>query len=253
MTRAARLLFLIPAYNEEDNLGRVLETLGGLVAGRAVDQVIVVNDGSRDRTREVALAYRRTLPVVVIDHATNLGPGAAFRTGFRAALAAAAPDDVIVTLEADGSTDLGILPLMLQQIDAGSDLSLASCYAPGGRVCNLPIGRRWLSRCGNRLFRAWLRVEGIHTYSSFFRAYRCGALQSAVSVYGDGLITEAGFVSVVEVLVKLRQLGCRITEVPAVLDWGDRSGGSKLRPVATIGRHLAFLARQGWWKSSATP
>ena len=90
-----RVAVLIPAYNEADNLGYVLDRIPGEVCGRAIE-VLVVDDGSRDGTADVA----RDRGVAVARHVINRGGGAALRTGYRLMVDSGA--EIVVTLDADG-------------------------------------------------------------------------------------------------------------------------------------------------------
>src|SRR4051794_6718980 len=90
-----RVAIVIPAYNEEDNVATVLERIPENVCG-VQTAVLVVDDGSRDRTGDIA----REHGAAVARHVTNLGGGAALRTGYRLMSDSAAR--VVVTLDADG-------------------------------------------------------------------------------------------------------------------------------------------------------
>jgi hypothetical protein len=90
-----RVAVVIPAYNEEDNIGSVLPRIPETVCG-VETAVLVVDDGSRDRTGDVA----REHGAAVARHVTNLGGGAALRTGYRMMSDSGA--SVVVTLDADG-------------------------------------------------------------------------------------------------------------------------------------------------------
>jgi hypothetical protein len=90
-----RVAVVIPAYNEEDNIGTVLPRIPATVCG-VETAVLVVDDGSRDRTGAIA----RELGASVARHVTNLGGGAALRTGYR--LMSDSGASVVVTLDADG-------------------------------------------------------------------------------------------------------------------------------------------------------
>ncbi|HEX2922507.1 MAG TPA: glycosyltransferase family 2 protein [Chloroflexota bacterium] len=249
---SCRVIFVIPAYNEEHNIGCLLRGLAGLERGRLDFSVIVVNDGSWDRTREVATGCGVGLPIEVIDHPTNLGVGAAFRTGFTAALMKARPADIIVSMEADNTSDLSILHQMLKQIETGSDVSLASCYAPKGGVLGTTPSRVLFSKAANLIIERLYGVSEVHTYSSFYRAYRASALFLGFETYGDAFISEPGFVCVVEVLVKLHRLGLKLTEIPMILDGSRRAGTSKMRVTHTVLGYLTFILHDAtrhlrWW------
>jgi len=90
-----KVAVVIPAYNEEDNIGAVLPRIPESVCGVPIE-VLVVDDGSRDRTGDIA----REHGAAVARHVTNLGGGAALRTGYR--LTSDSGATVVVTLDADG-------------------------------------------------------------------------------------------------------------------------------------------------------
>jgi hypothetical protein len=90
-----RVAIVIPAYNEEDNIAHVLERIPSSVCGLDT-AVLVMDDGSRDRTGEIA----REHDAAVARHVTNLGGGAALRTGYR--LMVDSGSQIVVTLDADG-------------------------------------------------------------------------------------------------------------------------------------------------------
>jgi hypothetical protein len=90
-----RVAVVIPAYNEEDSIGQVLSRIPATVCGLETT-VLVMDDGSRDRTGDIA----REHGVAVARHVTNLGGGAALRTGYRLMVDSGAR--IVVTLDADG-------------------------------------------------------------------------------------------------------------------------------------------------------
>jgi len=231
-------IFVIPALDEEANLPRVLAELeardalwspGGLV--------VVVDDGSTDATADIADTWPGPLPVRALRLGRNLGPGVAFRRGFRDALAIAGPDALIVTLEADSTSDLDALEVMLAHAADGADVVLASVHG-GGRLLNTSWTRRLLSAGASHATRRALGLDA-RTVSSFFRVYRAAALRHAFHVHGDSLILEPGFACKAEILMKLDRLGARVAEVPVSLDSARRIGASKmplLRTAAAYGR-----------------
>lgn len=237
------LVVVVPAYNEEDNIGTFLDRIQTLPEHLHLQRIIVVDDGSVDNTRVIALSYADRLPVRVQSHQRNQGVGQAFRTGFAAALEVAQPLDVIVTIEADNTGDLGILPEMVRQIGDGSDLVLASCYASGGGIQGSNWFRMLLSKAANLILKIAFPGPKVATYSSFYRAYRSEILRRAMLHYGDRFIEEPGFVCMVEVLIKISRLTDRITEVPMLLSIDERIGNSKMRVFRTIVGYLRFIVR----------
>ena len=90
-----KIAILVPAYNEAENIGLVLDQMPAEVCGMATE-TLVVDDGSRDGTGDVAAQHG----AVVARHVTNRGGGAALRTGYRLMVESGA--EVVVTLDADG-------------------------------------------------------------------------------------------------------------------------------------------------------
>lgn len=236
-------LFVIPAFNEEANLPRLfaeLEEHGNLFSPGS--RLIIVDDGSEDATAEIVDAYDGPLPVELVRLGKNQGPGAAFRAGFAAALDAVPDEALVVTLEADTTSDLAALPSMLRRADAGAGLVLASVHG-GGAMANVSAFRRLLSRGAGFTVRRALGVQA-HTVSSFFRVYRASLLRDAANHYGENLIRERGFACKAELLAKLDRLGAQIEEVPVNLDGSKRVGESKMRVLPTLIGYWRLMARQ---------
>ena len=168
----------------------------------------------------------------------NQGPGAAFRTGFDAALEHAEPDALIVTLEADTTSDLGALPQMLDEVHRGADVVLADWQMVG-----VSAHRRLLSAGAGWVVRKGLGLEAT-TVSSFFRVYRASTLREASRRYGEHLIRERGFACKAELLAKLASMGARIVEVPVSLDWSRRNGESKMPVFKTMLAYWRMLFRE---------
>ena len=236
-------VFVIPAYNEEANVPRLLadlESRPGLWADGG--WVILVDDGSTDRTVEVARAHDGDLPVEVLVAERNGGPGKAFDRGFRRALTFCSRDELIVTLESDTTSDLDAVEAMLAAARGGADVVLASHHG-NGSLANVSAHRRFLSRAASSVIRRGGGLDA-STVSSFFRVYRADVLHRGYERYGDTFIRERGFACKAEILMKLSRLGITIAEVPVTLDWSKREGESKMKVLPTMGGYARLMARQ---------
>jgi dolichol-phosphate mannosyltransferase len=239
--RARMLIIIIPAYNEDKNIASLLENIAALGSSLDEYRIFVIDDGSRDNTVEIVHSFEKKIPITIISHQTNLGVGAVFRTGFEAALKIADSSDVLVTMEADNTSDLAILPEMLKKLRAHSDVVLASCYARGGKIEGTDLWRKVLSWGANLLLVLAFPIPGVKTYSSFYRVYNAGFLQKAFEDYKGKLIEQPGFVCMVEVLVKLYRVNARIAEVPMVLRINMRKDASKMRVWRTVHDYISFI------------
>ena len=233
---------VVPVLNEEPNIGGLVLRLKEALQPFAPYRLLFVDDGSTDGTVEVLKGQGPEIEVV--SHPTNLGPGAAFRTGFTRVLADLTAADLVLTLEGDGTSDLAILPRMLSRIrHEDDDIVLASCYLFGGGIKRTSLHRVGLSHIANGLVKQTLGLSGLATLSSFFRIYQGRALLRLRTAGGDRLFETDGFESQIEILHLAAKIGLRISEVPMVLDGSRRLGRSKMKILRTSLAYLRLVAR----------
>ncbi len=194
----ADLWVVIAAYNEEP---RLAATLFGLRA-RGYENIVVVDDGSRDRTSDIALASK----VWVLRHLLNLGQGAALQTGISFALGRGAA--TIVTFDADGQHDPDEIPVMAAPVrDGTAEVALGSRFL--GRAENIPFTRKLVLKGGvvfTRLF-SGIRVTDTH---NGFRAFSRSAAEKLK-------ITQNRMAHASEILDQVQTLGLRFVEVPVTI------------------------------------
>jgi glycosyltransferase involved in cell wall biosynthesis len=127
-----KIFFVIPAYNEEKSIGRVVDEL----KKAGYDNIIVIDDGSRDRTSNEAKKRK----VISLKHVINRGQGAALKTGIDCALKNGA--DIIVTFDSDGQHRIEDLDAMLKPVVSGEvDVTLGSRFL---KKTDMPLGRKIL-------------------------------------------------------------------------------------------------------------
>jgi len=236
------LRILISAYNEQDQIGQLLVNIDNVLGSSEPYEILVVDDGSTDKTAEVLLSYEKEFPVSMLRHPQNLGVSSAFRNGFDRILENCSPDDFVLTMEANKNADPKIIPDMIEASQSGSDLVLASCYAPGGKVIGDPLFRLVLSMGINFLLRI-LFPCGVHTYTSFYRLYRCSLLKELKTRTRNRYFTSEGFVCMADMLLKARKIkGIKISEVPLVLRSDIDVSGSKMKISRTIFGYVTLVA-----------
>ncbi|HEV2902865.1 MAG TPA: glycosyltransferase [Gaiellaceae bacterium] len=239
ITQAVPNLFVVPAFNEEANLPRLFADLESRPAlFPPGSRLLIVDDGSQDDTAAIVDRYSGPLPAEVIRLGRNQGPGAAFRAGFAAALEQCDGEALVVTLEADTTSDLDALPEMIRRAYTGAELVLASWV-----MVNVSHFRRILSEGAAKIINRILGVEA-KTVSSFYRVYRASTLRAAAARYGEALIREPGFACKAELLSKLSSMSVRIEEVDVGLDTSKRVGDSKMPIFKTIFHYWRLMARQ---------
>jgi dolichol-phosphate mannosyltransferase len=244
-----RALWLaLPAYNEERSLPALLERCIPVARTLAAEsrelRVLVVDDGSKDRTIETARAFEGRLALEVVPHGVNRGLGAALRTCLTSALARAGLDDAIATMDADNTHDPALLPDMWRLLERErADVVIASRYEPGGEEIGLSPVRRVLSRGASFLLSVVTPVPGARDYTCGYRVYRASTLRRAADAWGERLVEESGFTCMAEVLLKLGRGGARVREWPLVLRYDLKEGASKMKVLRTIRRYFAMSAR----------
>jgi O-antigen/teichoic acid export membrane protein len=183
----------IPCYNEERFIGGVVRRVA-----QYVDRVLVVDDGSTDRTAEVAEGAGAT----VIRHAANRGPGAAYRTCFQAARESGA--GVLITLDGDEQHNPDELPRLLSPLLEGqAELVIGSRFLEPYEIARY---RKFGIDVITFLYNLGSKVKVVDAQSCY-RGYSKRALENL-------RITEDGFGFSVELLVQARHRGLSILEVP---------------------------------------
>ena len=233
--------FVIPAYNEAENIPRLLADLAP-VARELGARVIIVDDGSTDGTGEVIREHAQDMHLAVVTHTVNRGLGTAINTGIRAAL------ERVLRRRRDrhprGRHDLRPL----------RPAAHARALRPGRRRrARLGLRARRQDRRRRRLapaasksvsntFRYLGGLREMHTLSSLYRVYRAGTLRRAADTYGYLLVREPGFAANVELLLKLYNAGASVAEVPTVNDWTTRKGESKMQLKPTVLAYFRVMA-----------
>jgi len=198
-----------PMYNEGGAIRNNLEKL--LTALARLDrswELIVVNDGSTDGCGDqVAALAAGEARLRLFGYPQNRGRGYALRLGFKHARGG-----TIVTTESDLSWGPDIVEKLLDGLDAQDcDMIVASPHGPGGRLENVPPGRRFLSRFGNKILQHATQSP-ITMLSGMTRAYRRHVID-ALFLEQDGKEIH------LEIISQADALGFRIGEIPAVLRW----------------------------------
>ena len=163
---------LIPAFNEEESITGTVEAIRQFEPYVRALQIIVINDGSSDRTGEIA----RTLPVTLLEHETNLGYGAGLKNGLRNA-----KYDFILIADADGTYPLEDIPRLLAD---AKDYSMVVGARTGAIVKVPPLRKpgKWII---TRLAE-YLSNRKIPDLNSGFRIFRKDVAMRFIELYPDG-------------------------------------------------------------------
>lgn len=205
-----KILVVVPAYNEENSIGGVI---GDLTDNFPGGDILVVNDGSRDRTSETA----SNLGAKVIDLPYNLGIGGAMQTGFRYALKGGY--DAAIQFDGDGQHRADEIPKILVPYQRGdADLVVGSRFlSEGGFTSSIQrkLGSKILSFVVSSLI-----GKRLTDTTSGFRLYGKKTIEFFSVLYPEDYPE-------VEALILAHKKGLRVSEVPAEID-ARKSGRSSI-------------------------
>jgi glycosyltransferase involved in cell wall biosynthesis len=195
----------VPAYNAEDTIEELIERIRGSLE---YPKIIVVNDGSMDKTREKALSKG----AVVLDHESNKGKGAALRTAF-GHIAEKTDSGLIVTIDADLQHKPEEIPKLVEGLDrAGADLAIGSRRRLG---TGMPL-HRILSNTVTSFLMSLRTGIKIKDGQCGFRIFKIGVLKK-IELESDGYEAETEF------LIKVAKQGFKISFVPVETIYGNEN------------------------------
>jgi glycosyltransferase involved in cell wall biosynthesis len=212
---------VVPTYNEESILSDNLLTLFNYM--KSLDkaclwEMLIVNDGSTDRTGTLAEQFARGRKNVhVFHHMVNFGLGQALRTAFNQCRG-----DYVITIDADLSYSPDHIQRLLDEVQKPQvKIVIASPYMPSGKISNIPFLRKIMSRIANR-FLSLMASGRIYTLTGLVRAYD--------RIFIQNLNLKAMDIEVnPEIIYKSQMLRGRIVEIPAHLDWSFINSKGKAR------------------------
>ena len=223
-----RVTVVIPAMNEAKNLPHVLPEIPNWVT-----EVILVDGHSVDDTVEVA---RRIRPSIRVISQEGRGKGAALRTGFDAATG-----DIIVMLDADGSTDPSEIGRYVEALLQGADFAKGTRYAQGGGSADI-TGIRSL---GNRLLGCLVNILFGARYTDLCYGYNAFWTHCLPHMHVDC----DGFEVETQINIRIAKAGLKVCEVPSFE--GKRIHGESNLNAFRDGRRVLKTILREWRQSSA--
>lgn len=204
---------ILPCYNEEAILKKNFTTINDYLEESNYDfEILIINDGSTDKTKEIANELENLFHHVrVIHHPCNLNLGRALQTGFHNS-----NGDILVVMDIDLSYSVEHIGRMVDKmIEKAADIVIASPYMKGGKVTAVPFGRKIMSKWVN-IFMRISAQEKYYTFTGMVRAYKASFIRSVNLKTKDYEINP-------EIIYKAMILRAKIIEIPAHLDWTEQN------------------------------
>ena len=245
-----QLSIVIPAFNEEDRLGATLRAVDEWAGARGTTvEVVVVDDGSRDGTLEIARSWRSKIaaadPVVPLVLAEpHRGKGAAVASGMLAARGA-----VRMFMDADLAVPLVFVDRIVEEVRRGADVVIGSRELDQSQRLDEPWRRHALGRGFNWLV-GWLGVRGFSDTQCGFKGFSADAAEdifNRVRLYparGSVIQRERVTAFDVELLAIAGRRGWQAVEVP--IEW-RHVPMSKVRPLSDAVSMLFDVLRVRWY------
>ena len=235
------IYILLPVFNEEDHIKELLEEIRNALSDE-IFKVIVVDDGSIDRTLDIATKLEFP-EIQFISHNINLSIGAVYQTGITNIIREAEDHDIMVIMEADLTSPPHMIKTIKETlVDQNLDIVIASRYNDEGGYKNFPIIRTVCSLSANYLMRIFFPIKNVRDYTIFFRGYRIALLKKVFSYLGEhNCLQTRGFVSNAELLIKCSLFTENIGEIPFTYNYIVKKNPSKLGILRTAIEYFSFI------------
>jgi len=250
------IYLILPAYNEEKSFVKLFEKVDNFFKNDIKQdyRIVVCDDGSRDKTSSMLEDYKNTLPLTVLTHKINRGLGETIRDLFEWVAENTNDEDIIVRMDCDDTHEPHFIKGLLDKIEEGCDVVIASRFVEGGGAHGLKGYKNFLSQCAQIFMRTLFPIDGLKEYSSGYRAFKASAIKFAIQTYGNAFIQlkGLGFTCTLEKVVKFKMIGAKFGEAPMVLRYDQKVSESKMvSSITTFGYFtLALLYHWPWggWK-----
>ena len=244
-----KVWIILPAFNEEKSIPLLFPKIKDAFEKKRLKyEIIVIDDGSTDATRDVLCSIKNDYPLTVVSHVMNRGLGETERNAFEFVALNAADDDIAIRFDCDDTHEPQYMISMIEKLNEGYDVVNSSRFQPGGAQKGVNAYRAFISYAANIFMKIMFNIKGVKDYSCGYRAYRARVLKDAVLIFGNGFIQlkGLGFTSTLETIVKLKLLGCRFAEVPFIHRYDQKASDSKMVSSITTLGYLTMALLYHW-------
>jgi dolichol-phosphate mannosyltransferase len=229
-----KLSVVIPARDEEGSIVATLEGVVAALSGAGIDhEILVIDDGSTDRTRELVEGF-------AADHSSVRCHRSHYEGGFGLAVRAGLDEftgDAVAIFMADSSDDPADLCRYHDLLEQGWDCAFGSRFLPGSRINDYPRLKLLINRLANLFIRA-IFLHGYNDTTNAFKAYRREVIESV-----DPLLSNH-FNLTVELPLKAIVRGNSFAVIP--ISWTNRTAGASKLGMREMGSRYMFIVLYVW-------
>ena len=240
-----RLFAFLPCYNEEQNIGRLIDEW--LEQSKQLKQrgyelaIRPIDDCSKDGTKAVILQKQQEHPesVELIAHEVNKNLCGGLNTSIEYFLKNGKEGDIMGLMDGDATHSPKYVHSMLQKMSDGNlDCVIASRYCSDSKVVGVAAHREFMSDMAKLYYSMVLRVPGVKDYTCGYRIYTLPSVQRLVDRFGHDPIKEKSFACMMELLYKIYLAGGTFGEVGFELRYDFKLGASKMHVLKTMWKSL---------------
>lgn len=210
-----KIVHIIPTYNEKENIGFMIDILENLSKKHEdwSTEILIVDDKSPDGTKNIVQKYQKKYPNVHLLEKTKEGLGKALIKGYEYAIHKLKAD-IVIPNDADFQWDPEDFPKLVQKIEEGYDVAIASRHVPGGKVIGWNWFRKLNHEISNYLLAWWVAgVRQARDHAGNFKAIRVKNILDKVPLEK---MQNAGFSFQLHILYELSKVKAKFIEVPVI-------------------------------------
>lgn len=212
------LYAILPCYNEEDNIQKLIEEWEKQdeeLKNKGYNlKVIGIDDCSKDNTKNKIIECTKKFDnVSLIAHNQNKGLRGGINTAIQYFNKNASKGDLLVLMDGDNTHNPKYVHSMLEKIINGNDCVIASRYQEGASIVGLSQNRESMSNFAKIYYSFILRIPNVKDYTCGYRVYTYDIIEKLLNKYGENPIKEKSFACMMELLYKAYKVGAKFDEV----------------------------------------
>ncbi len=231
----------MPMYNEGLGIGKHLNKISNVFKDNY--SVLIIDDGSTDKSKVIVKQFLKKIDIKLLEHKVNQGLSTTLNDLYYEASRILDDNDVLITMDSDDTHDPKYIKDIVNAINQGYNFVVLSRYQEDSKELGYPMYKRFLSKCINTVLKILFPVRGLHDYTSGYRGFKGSLLKSLIGKYNKSVITAKAFAGMAETMMKLREFGLKVKEIPLVYRYDLKQGLSKLKLTTTIKEYFKLIIR----------